>query len=303
MRSGAIRTRSGDRYKPSACRAYSQALRDRIFPELGPVKLRDVQKRDVQRIADAMLAEGLSPSTCRNQLMPLRVIFKRAIVDGDVAVNPCANVRLPAVRSRQPRIVTPEQAAKLLAALPERDRPLWATAVYSGLRLGELQALEWDAVDLAGGVIHVRRAFDEKERVYVAPKSRAGERKVPLTAALRDYLDELKMRPGRSDGLVFGRETDVPFDSSAVSARAERTWRNAKLEPIGFHECRHSFASFMIAAHVSPKALQVYLGHSSITTTMNRYAHLLDGAEHEAAGQLDAFLERSNTQARIAQLA
>jgi integrase len=74
------------------------------------------------------------------------------VARGDVAVNPTTGLELPAVRGRRDRIVSPEQAAKLLEALPERDRAMWATALYGGLRRGELQALRWEDVDLAKGV-------------------------------------------------------------------------------------------------------------------------------------------------------
>jgi hypothetical protein len=74
MRSSRARTRSGDRYKPSAIRSYEAALRDHIVPHLGRTRLGDVQHRDVQRIVDDLLAEGRDPSTIRNALMPLRVI-------------------------------------------------------------------------------------------------------------------------------------------------------------------------------------------------------------------------------------
>jgi integrase len=67
----------------------------------------------------------------------------------------------------------------------------------------------------------------------------------------------------------------------------------AGLEPIGFHECRHTFASLMIAAGVNAKTLQTFMGHASITITLDRYGHLFPGAEDEAGALLDAFLERS----------
>ncbi len=66
----------------------------------------------------------------------------------------------------------------------------------------------------------------------------------------------------------------------------------AGLEPIGLHECRHTYAAHMIAAGVNAKALQTYMGHSSITITLDRYGHLMPGSEKEAAGMLGAYLER-----------
>ena len=73
-------------------------------------------------------------------------------------------------------------------------------------------------------------------------------------------------------------------------------------EPISLHECRHTFASLMIAADVNAKALSSYMGHSSITITLDRYGHLMPGNEAAAAELLDAYLARADTAARLAQV-
>jgi integrase len=302
MRSGRTRTRSGDRYKPSAIRSYEAALRDRIFPELGGKRLGDVQRRDVQRLADDLLAEGRDPSTIRNALMPLRVIYRRAVEDSDVSVNPCANLRLPAVRGRRERIASPEEAQRLLAALPERDRPVWATALYAGLRRGELMALLWEDVDLAAGVIRVERSYDDKGRVEIEPKSRAGRRTVPIVGALRDVLVDHKAQQDRDGGLVFGTSAETPLVPSNLWRRAQRAWRRAGLDPIGLHEARHTFASVLIAAGVNAKAITTYMGHASIQTTYDLYGKLMPGSESEAAALVDAYLARADTQSRLDQL-
>ncbi len=93
--------------------------------------------------------------------------------------------------------------------------------------------------------------------------------------------------------------------------RAEVAWRQVSeeralrqepgLEPIGLHESRHTFASLMIAAGVGAKALSTYMGHSSITITLDRYGHLFPGNENEAAALLDAYLVRADTMARLAE--
>jgi integrase len=77
-----------------------------------------------------------------------------------------------------------------------------------------------------------------------------------------------------------------------VSLRARAAWREAELEPIGLHESRHTYAAFMIAAGVNAKALSAYMGHSSITMTLDRYGHLMPGNEEAAASLLVAYLER-----------
>src|SRR4051812_34374336 len=79
----------------------------------------------------------------------------------------------------------------------------------------------------------------------------------------------------------------------SLSDRAGRAWKRAGLQPITLHECRHTFASLMIAAGVNAKALSTYMGHASVTITLDRYGHLMPGNEREAAGLLDAFLSRS----------
>jgi integrase len=184
---------------------------------------------------------------------------------------------------------------------------LWATALYAGLRAGELAALKWEDVDLLKGIIRVDRSYDPKARTFVAPKSRAGRRTVPIAAVLRDVLVRHRMRTGRAEGLVFGGGPERPFTSSNVRRRALTAWRRARterakelgiragdaragFEPITLHEARHTFASLMIAAGVNAKALSTYMGHSSITITFDRYGHLIPGNEEEAAELLDAYL-------------
>jgi integrase len=224
-KSGAVRTRSGDVYKASTVRGYEQGLADHVLPELGAVKLSDVRRADVQDLADRMLAAGLDPSTIRNALAGLRTIYRRALARGEVAVNPTSGLELPAVRGRRERIAAPDEAARLLAALPQNDRALWATALFAGLRRGELMALRLEDVDLAAGVLRVERSYDPKARTFVTPNSRAGTRAVPIAAVLREHLIEHKLRSGRSEGLVFGRNAEEPFTSSNVWRRARTAWR------------------------------------------------------------------------------
>lgn len=285
MRSGRVRTRSGDRYKPSAVRGYEAALVNRIIPLLGGKRVGDVRRRDIQKLADDLLAEGRDPSTIRNVLMPLRVIFRRAVDDGDIAIN-----------------ASPEEAQRLLAALPERDRPVWATALYAGLRRGELMALRWEDVDLTAGVIRVERSYDDKSRVEIEPKSRAGRRAIPIVGALRVVLTQHKAKFARDAGLAFGSSAETPFVPSSLGRRAQVAWRRASLEPIGLHEARHTFASVLIAAGVNAKAITTYMGHTSVQTTYDLYGKLMPGSESEAAALVDTYLARADTTSRVTQL-
>jgi integrase len=299
IRSGAIRTRTGERYKPSVMREYERSLRLHILPTLGGARLSRIQRRDVQRLVDDLLVSGADPSTIRNALKPLQVIYRRAIEDGDLAVNPCERLRLPAARGRRERIASPNEAAALVAALRPEDRALWGCAFYAGLRRGELRALEWEDVDLAEGLIRVDRSMTSHGETG-SPKSRAGRRSVPIVAALRDLLVEHKLITRRDNGFVFGSSAARPFTPTAARKRALTAWRRVGLDPIGLHECRHTFASLLIAAGVNAKAITSYLGHASIQTTFDLYGHLMPGNEDEAVARVDAYLERADTQRRLA---
>lgn len=134
------------------------------------------------------------------------------------------------------------------------------------------------------------------------PKSRAGRRSVPIVAALRDLLVEHKLVTGRDTGLVFGSSATQPFTPTAVRKRALTAWRRAGVDPIGLRECRHTFASLLIAAGVNAKAITAYLGHASIQTTFDLYGHLMPGNEEEAVALVDAYLERADTRRRVDQV-
>jgi integrase len=157
--------------------------------------------------------------------------------------------------------------------------------------MGELQALDWANVEPEQNLIRVERNWD-RQAGFIEPKSRAGRRRVPLTQTLRAHLLNHRLQqatPG--SGRVFPNTHGTrPFTPSITNQRAKNAWTAAGLNPISLHECRHTYAAYMIAAGVNPKALSTYMGHSSITITLDRYGHLLPGNEHEAAGLLEKWL-------------
>ncbi len=296
---GIARTRSGDPYKPSAIRSYRQGLSKYILPTLASNKLSTVEQATLQDIADDLAARGLSASTIRNALMPLRALYRRATARGIVSVNPTSKLDLPAVRGRRDRVARPDEAAKLINALPQTQQALWATAFYAGLRMGELQALDWTHIDLETNLIHVERSWD-RIAGYIEPKSRASTRRVPITTTLNTYLTKHReQRSTRSDVVFPNTRGDRPFNPATTNNHARAAWAAAKLPPITLHECRHTYAAFMIAAGINPKALSTYMGHSSITITLDRYGHLLPGNEHEAAARLEQWLTSTALNAAV----
>lgn len=294
-----ILTRSGRPYKPSALRGYEADLRLHVLDDLGAVRLVDLRRRDLQTLVDRLVGRGCSGSKVRNVLMPVRAICRHALERDELLTNPTSNLRLPAVGGRRERIASPTEAAELLTGLFENDQALWATAFYGGLRLGELRALAVEHVDLKANRIRVSRALDALGG-FIEPKSAKGTRDVPIPGVLRKYLAAEIARTGRrGTDLVFGRAPAAPFTPTHVRERATKAWEaeNAErrerqmpeLEPIGLHECRHTYVSLMHAAGVSLEEIGDYVGHSSTYMT-DRYRHLLPGSGSEAAAKLDKFL-------------
>jgi integrase len=298
--SGEIRNRSGEPYKPATLRGYRQTLEDRILRELGSERLSAITTSDLQLLVDRWGAERQPASTIRNAIKPLQAIYRRAKSRDGLPVNPTRDLKLPAPRAREIEIVSPDEAGKLLAALPAADRPLWATALYAGLRYGELRALRWGAVDAAGGTIEVRESWDAKQGP-IAPKTRTSRRTVPMPGVLRDLILDHRLARGEpaDDELVFAIDGQ-PFHAGSLYRRADEAWEGSGR--LRLHQARHTYASFMIAAGVNAKALASYMGHSSIKVTFDLYGHLMPGAEAEAAELLDAYLIRADTDARNAAL-
>lgn len=282
LRAGGERTRSGDPYKPGTIRDYERCLRRYGFRDaLGHVRVRELRTTDAQRWVDDLIRSGrMKPATIDTAVTPLKAFYRRAIIRGDAALNPFVGIMKPAVRCRMRDVVSPVLAAAMLEVLPSEDRRVWAVAFYAGLRRGEIIGLRPEDIDLATGVIHVRRGWDMLNG-EVEPKSRKGKRKVPIPALLRDYLDAV-------DGPL-----GAPHWIAKTNKRAAEIWEVAELPTLTLHEARHTYASFMIAAGVNAKALSTFMGHANIGITLDLYGHMFPGAEDEAAGLLDTYLARS----------
>jgi integrase len=306
-------------YKPSVLRGYEADLKRYVLDDLGAWKLSDVRRGDMQRLVDRLRAKGLGPSKVRNVIVAVRVIFRHAVERDYVETNPTAGLRLGNGIGRRERAASATEAADLLAALPNEDRALWATAFYAGLRRGELRALRWDDVDLAKGIITVRHGWDDYAGEIKPKSAKSTDRTTPIIAVLRDYLTEAKARTGREGrAFVFGATADRPFTPSHIRKRAATAWETANvkraeenekagndklkpLNPIGLHECRHTFVSVMHDAGLSLERIGDYVGHSSTYMT-DRYRHLLEGHEAESARMMDEYLARADTRGRVDQL-
>lgn len=297
-RKGGILARGDKAYKPRPLDDYDGAMKKHVLPDYGGNPLADISTEGLQRFVSDLMAKGSSPSNVRNIINPIRALYRDAalIVPGWHGYDPTDGLKLPKVNSRrsEERMPTPEQVAALVAAAPERDRGIWATAGLAGLRLGEIQALRWRDVDLNAGTIKVRRSY-QRQHGFGEVKSDAGRRNVPIFASLRPHLEALTA--GRPDDLVFPADGPraAAFHPGKVSDRADESWTKAKVERFTLHECRHGAASVWIEAGVIPRRVQAWLGHADISTTFGIYGKLLDRSEPESVAKVDDYLAAVGT--------
>ena len=203
--SGEAVTRSGRPFKPGVIRGVESDFRLHISPDLGPRRLSEIRRQDVQALVDRLRASGLSGSKVRGIVTSLKIVLRRPLEDDELTVNPTERLRLPPPAGTRDRAATVDEVEQLIAALPIDLRPLYATAAYAGLRRGELRGLQ----------VGRRQPRKRNAEGRVAPGTigkgrssrslRPGTREVPIPPPLRDYLAELKARTGRDgDEFVFG---------------------------------------------------------------------------------------------------
>ena len=178
----------------------------------------------------------------------------------------------------QRRSITADEAARLLNPLPAADQPIWAAALYAGLRRDELQALRCCDVDISGRLVQVEYVWNDG---LIALKSDMRRRRVPLQARLLPYLDAHLQRTGRTgEDLLFGRTRRVPFVSSEIEQRAGECWDAAGLEKTSLDECRIAFALILIEAKATPRSMQILMGYPDTQAISAAYGHLRSTIAH-----------------------
>ena len=273
--------------KPSTLRSYRALLRAQIGPRLGRPPIAQPTREEVERFAAEELSAGLAPKTISNALGLLSLICEHAVKRRWAAANPCRHLERP--RALEPdtalRFLDPTEVEALLRAVPADDfehvrRVIYLTAVMSGLRQGELLALQWCDIDWTAQRIRVRRNYVRGR--FGTPKSQRGSPSVPLADRLGGELDLLHRATahGSDDDLVFAHpHTGRPMNGHPLLKAFQRTLEAAGVRQVRFHDLRHRFGTRMAASGVPMRTLQAWMGHAHIATTL-RYAHYAPSA-HE----------------------
>lgn len=279
--------------KPSTLSAYRSVLERHLLPYFGTMKLDRITPALVQRFVAEKIAERSArgrpyqPKTVKNSIRVLSKIFNTAIDWQMLVRSPVARLRLPRVERKEMDFLRPTEVRLLLDAAASIDPELHAVlllAVLSGMRQGELFALQWGDIDWVRVSIQVRRAFSRGQ--LLSPKTATSVREVRVGQAVLTTLREHQARcDGRSE-FLFSTRTGAPLDRSNLVKRGfEPALRLAGLRRIRFHDLRHTYASLMINEGANLKFVSRQLGHSSIQITLDRYSHLIperhdDAIEH-----------------------
>jgi integrase len=246
---------------------------DRIVRDLGDVPIEDVTSEMLERWKASLT---LSNRSVAKYLVILHGIFKRAMKVWGLPRNPVATVERPRYRvSDDLDAYSPEEVWALVrAAGSEQDAALFLTAAFTGLRMGELLALQWRDVDFAGEAIRVRQSYNIHGGLGT-PKS-GKVRSVPLVPEVAKSLAGLGQRSEfvADDELVFPNELGRFMDASALRDRYKAARTRAGLRPLRFHDLRHTFGTLAVRKAEVP-AVQAWMGHADIQTTM-RYVHHRD---------------------------
>lgn len=298
--------------KPSTHEGYQQTLTRDIKPILGKLDLQAVTREKVKALAMACLKKGQSPKTVQNIIRCLSSLFSHAVEDNLVAINPALKPGkfLPKISKRR-KIdpLTREEVAVLLETtkrkLP-RYYPLFLCAARTGLRMGELLALQWQDVDWQGRFIEVRRNFTHWQ--LTTPKSGESRRvdmSRELARTLKDLLLERQIEAGATGTevplWVFPSETGGLLHPHNIRDRVfYGLLTKAKLRRVRFHDLRHTFASLLLQNGESPVYVKEQMGHSSIQVTVDCYGHLIPGGNKQAVDRLDTPIAQSFFEAESA---
>lgn len=291
-----------------------------IKAEIGNIKLQSVRPEHIQRVLNKMKSEGYSGGYIDHTRMVMNMIFNQAYLNGMITTNPVSRSVLPKVEDEEneKRRALTEMEQKAFLECVERKRPFYAPLFYlgfsTGMRIGEINALEWKNIDFDKLEIHVTGTMIKlpgKDYRKGPVKSGSSLRTIPLLPEIAKRLRKHKIEQAKLkfalgdkwepaaglEDLVFTTAFGKPLmtlsvgryiDSivNAVNREEEKKAKaeHRKAEPMESfcpHAMRHTFATRALERGIPPKVVQSYLGHSTIEVTMNIYTHVTAELERE----------------------
>ncbi len=262
--------------RPSTLTTYRWLLDHHLLPAFGTRVLTMLTTKDVQ----AYLAEKVrqvAPKTANHCLVLLKEILEAAVAWGRIPTNPAKQIRKAALPHREATLWTATEIQRFLIAAGDKWRPVFLTAVFTGLRLGELQAMAWEGQNrpnFATNKIEVTCSYNDRTRRLGPAKSERSVRTVDMVPSVRQAL--LALDKSATGPLVFSGERGGLMPPSVLARAFHATIKRAQVARIRFHDLRHTFASLLIMAGKHPKYICAQMGHHSAAFTLDTYGHLMD---------------------------
>lgn len=278
------------RVKETSYAAYCNLWSRHIAPQMSHLLLDRITADDVRELMAALHEKKLASSTQNAVLRLLKSAMNAAWEEGHVRRNPCLHVRPKQNDHTEQRVLSTAEQNQLtqhgnLAAL---------LGLYTGLRLGEVCALQWTDVDWEGRTIAVRRTVQRtvgQNGLRVGtPKTAQSRRVIPVPEFLLNMLAQME----RQSQWIFGHG-DLPAEPRTVQRRLAHTAQALGMQGVHFHTLRHTFATRLMELGVDVKTVSVLLGHSNTRTTLEFYAHSLPEQQRSAVNKLAQMSRQSRT--------
>ena len=268
--------------KKSTYAAYCLLIQSHLIPDLG--EKTDIQEVEVQFLVNRKLAAGLSQKTVRDILVVLKMILRYGTKHGLMELHQIDIVFPTQREKRDIEVLTITNQRELMTYVKENFTFLNLgifICLSTGLRIGEICALQWDDIDVTAGVIRVSKSI---QRIYLTdgpekfteliidkPKTKNSIREIPMTRDLLALVRPLK-KIVRGDFYVLTNAA-APTEPRTYRCYFNKLQQQLGLPKMRFHGLRHSFATRCIESKCDYKTVSVLLGHSNISTTLNLYVH------------------------------
>ena len=266
---------------------YKSQINLHIIPQIGDRDMANLSAVGLQEFVVSLSEKGLSANSVNGVITVLKSSLKRAEMLNLVEKQYTACIQRPKNREKQVECFSKMEQRKIEAYIFEKNKPKLLGIIlclYTGLRIGELMALEWSDIDLQKGMIKISKSCHDiwKNGEYVkvidTPKTQSSERIIPLPKQLIAYLKDWKKQAAGNYVISSERRHGAPVRS--YQKTFERVLKHLDIPHKGFHSLRHTFATRALECGMDVKTLSELLGHKNPTVTLKRYAHSM--LEHKA---------------------
>lgn len=266
--------------KQSTFEGYVRLVNRHIKPLLGAFYLHEINEERLRSFSD-QLSRTLAQSTVKGIQRLLKACLKEAVAAGLLMESPYNHYRMPKAPHKAPRVLTLNEQRKLEKAALSTGSIEQILPLYTGLRLGEVCALEWSDIDFSAKTLHVQRSVQRLRNPSAqhktalqlgTPKSDSSVREIPIPAFLLPLLQTKKLEAAGSP-FVFPGKNGAAMDPRTMQNHFKTLTKTLDIPNAHVHTLRHTFATRCLEQHIGFEVLAQLLGHSSPRITMDHYAH------------------------------